>query len=154
MRRDFSFSSLGARPLGLRCGFSPTSACGPLTGVCSLGCPGAHESAPVRKGRGVDGSWGHRSTCHYGDRTRRRGQQMLVLWECPFWQEPYQMPTEAGASAQGERLQWRPCPLCITPQWHLATMVFRVSSTDILSCRFPHSHPLRLSPCSQQQSSP
>ena len=36
-RRDFSFSSLVAQPLGLSCGFSPTSSCGPPTGLCSQG---------------------------------------------------------------------------------------------------------------------
>ena len=50
--RGFSFSFLVAWPLGLSCGFSPTSACGPPIGVCSQGCPGAQESTPARGGCG------------------------------------------------------------------------------------------------------
>ena len=50
MRRDFSSSSL-AQPLGLSDGFSHTSACGPLAGICSQGCPGA----PSRIQAGGDG---------------------------------------------------------------------------------------------------
>ena len=37
-RRDFSSPSIVTQPLGLSCGFSPTSICGPPTGVCSRGC--------------------------------------------------------------------------------------------------------------------
>ena len=83
-RRDFSFSSLVAWPLGLSCGFSPTSACGPPTGVCSQGCPGSHETTLVRKGYrsssglgrgspsgdgacGVAGSHGHETGSPGGD---------------------------------------------------------------------------------------
>ncbi|KAJ8781437.1 hypothetical protein J1605_007697 [Eschrichtius robustus] len=43
-RRDFSSSSLVALPLGLSCGFSPTSVCVPPTGICSSGCPRAHAA--------------------------------------------------------------------------------------------------------------
>ena len=52
-RRDFSSSSLDAWPLGLSCGFSPTSVCGPLTRVCSRGYPG--EPAPTQAGGGGGG---------------------------------------------------------------------------------------------------
>ena len=53
----------------------------------------------------------------------------------------------------GERLQCWLQPLCITQQWCLASVAVWVSSTSIPGCRFSPSHPLRLSPCSQQQSS-
>ena len=53
-----------------------------------------------------------------------------------------------------ERLQWWLHPLHITQQWCLASMAVWVPSTCIPICGFPPSHPLRLSPHSQQQSSP
>ena len=74
--RNFSFSSLVAWPLGLSCGFSPTSACGPPTGVCSQGFPGAHKSAPVRRGHKGGSSWGRESACHSGDMVRRRRRRL------------------------------------------------------------------------------
>ena len=59
-RRDFSSSSLVALPLGLSCGFSPTSVCVPPTGICSSGCPRAHAATQVGGGGGGDG-WGMRA---------------------------------------------------------------------------------------------
>ena len=41
-------SSLSTLALGFNCGFTSTSACGSLTGVCSWGCPGGCGSALVR----------------------------------------------------------------------------------------------------------
>ena len=41
-------SSLSTLALGFNCGFTFTSACGSLTGVCSWGCPGGCGSALVR----------------------------------------------------------------------------------------------------------
>ena len=54
----------------------------------------------------------------------------------------------------GREAEMAALPLCITQQWCFASMVVQVSSTSMLSCGFSYSHPLRLSPCSQQQSSP
>ena len=88
-RRDFSFFSLVARPLGLSCGLSPTSACGPTIGVVL---------AP------------------------------RLPWSTEF------CPSEYRA--------WR---------WQAASLIL---STSFPSCRFPPSHPLRLSPHTQQQPSP
>ena len=51
-QKDFCSSSLVVPPLGLSCVFSPTSGCGPPTGVCSQGCPRALGSASVRTGHG------------------------------------------------------------------------------------------------------
>ena len=60
-RRDFSFSSLVAWPLGLSCGFSPTYACGPTTGWSwHQGCLGAPSSALLSTEHGggkLPGSW-------------------------------------------------------------------------------------------------
>ena len=52
-RRDFSFFSLVARPLGLSCGLSPTSVCGPTMGWSwHQGCLGALSSALLSTGHG------------------------------------------------------------------------------------------------------
>ena len=56
--KDFWSSSLVALPLGLNCGFIPTSPFGPPTEICSQGCPGALGSVPVRTGhRGGMAAW-------------------------------------------------------------------------------------------------
>ena len=44
--------------------------------------------------------------------------------------------------------------MCITQQWCFASVAIQVSSARIPGCGAPHSHPLRLSPHSQQQSPP
>ena len=152
-RRDFSFSSLVARPLGPGCGSSPVE-------VCSRGCPGAHESAPARRGsRGGSGQGRESARCG-GDGEQRRRLQPLGSGEL-WWgrmrggacghmhkrddlggdrvlrvagdrgREPFLVPMEAGAGAWGERLQWRPRPLRVTQQWCFAAMAIRVSSTSI-----------------------
>ena len=54
----------------------------------------------------------------------------------------------------GRETEWKPCPLHISQQWCFVPSVILVSSTRIPGCRVHHSHPLGLSPCSQQQSSP
>ena len=54
----------------------------------------------------------------------------------------------------GRETEWKPCPLHITQQWCFVPSVILVSSTKIPGCRVHHSHPLGLSPYSQQQSSP
>ena len=64
------------------------------------------------------------------------------------------MPLGAGARVGGERLSWWPCPSHVTQQWHFTSMVVWASSRSIPRCGVPHSHPLRLSPHSPQQSSP
>ena len=53
-RRGFCFSSLVAQPLGLSCGFSPTSVYGPPTSEQGSAPKAAleHWVAPVRTGRG------------------------------------------------------------------------------------------------------
>ena len=43
--------------------------------------------------------------------------------------------------------------MCATQQWHLASEADHVSSRSFLGCGAPHSCLLKLSPCSQQQSS-
>ena len=126
-RRGFKFSSLFAWPLGLNCGFSLTSACGPPTGSCSQGCPGAHESTLVRRGPGGSGGWGHESARHDREVVQRRSQQPLGSWE-PLWgwvawwsqqpqvqesrprREPVLVSREAVASEWRERLQCGPVP--------------------------------------------
>ena len=50
VRRDFSSSFIVVQSLGLSCGFSSTSVCGPHTGIYSQGCPGAQEPSPVGMG--------------------------------------------------------------------------------------------------------
>ena len=105
-RRDCGFSSLVARPLGLSCGFSPTSACRPPTEVCSQGYPRAHESAwpggatevaVARVAEIARGGW---------DRVQKRSQRPPGLRE-PQWGwgsmgEPFLMSGEAGASVWGD----------------------------------------------------
>ena len=77
-----------------------------------------------------------------------------LMWEGQPWWGLFLTPGRAGGQCVGkETLQWQLHPLCITQQWHLASMAVWVSSTSILSCRFPPSHLHRLSPHSQQQSS-
>ena len=54
IRRDFSCSFIVARPLGLSCVFSPTSACGLPTHLCLLlRLPPGHVSLPRREGAKV-----------------------------------------------------------------------------------------------------
>ena len=70
-----------------------------------------------------------------------------------LWWDSLPLPTEAGAGGWGRRLQWWACPLCTTQQWHLISKAVHASSRSIPG-HAPHSHPLRLSLHSQQQSSP
>ena len=59
----------------------------------------------------------------------------------------------AGASTQGERLQWWPFLLHVT-QWCFNFTVVQASFTSNPHYRAPHYYPLRLSSHSQQQSPP
>ena len=77
--KDFHSSSLVAPLLGLSCGFSPTSACGPPTGVCSRACPRALRSAPVRTGhRGGMASWVTGPSAVTGARVSQRPQAQVI----------------------------------------------------------------------------
>ena len=78
-RRDFSSSSLVAQPLGLSFGFSPTSACGPSIGVCSL---------PSQEG--VEAVTGGALACFGG-----RGQRWRLTGMCE--------PTPAGTPPSASR---------------------------------------------------
>ena len=48
LREVFGSSSLATLPPAFNFSFISTSACGSTTGVCSWGCPGGLEFAPVR----------------------------------------------------------------------------------------------------------
>lgn len=74
MRRDFRLSSLVVWPVGLIFGFSPISTCGPPTGACFQGWPGALGSAPVRTEHGG----GMAASCESPGGDRCMGQSVSV----------------------------------------------------------------------------
>ena len=74
----------------------------------------------------------------------REGTVNLLRWA------PLLVPTEAKAGVWGRGLQWWPCPLHITEQWHPASMVAQAPSTHFSSCGAPYCCPFRLSLHSQQ----
>ena len=88
--KEFCSSSLVALPLVLSCGFSPTSMCGPPTGVHSQGCLGGLRSALVRTGHRVGmAAWVKGALVATGAWGSPRPQ----VWEIrPYW-EPFLVPS-------------------------------------------------------------
>ena len=157
--RDFRFSSLIVQPLGFSCGFGPTSVFGPPSGVCSLPkWQGAKEAADWE----TLANWGTYLFRPGRDKAATSRVCVNCLWQwrgtgnSTGWDELIlvKVPPCARISRWGSELQWQPCPLCATQQWHLISKADYASSRSIPGCGAPHSHPLRRSLCSQQQSSP
>ena len=69
----------------------------------------------------------------------------LEKWVSLLKQVSLPVPVKSGTSWWVKRLQWWPCPLNASQQWHIASRVAQASSTNSLSCGSPHSHPFRLS---------
>ena len=127
----FSSSSLVPQPLG----FSRTSACGPPTGTCFLPKWDGVEVVTDRDACDCQG-WGRR-------------QQLTEVCK----------PTPAGATSNvfwGWKLMHGERGYNGSPALHasLNSGASMASSRSIQVCGAPHSCPLRLSPHSQQQSSP
>ena len=96
-------------------------------------CPhrqaGAGVSLGMTTGTGTaQGAWWG---WHLDRRDLHRWRRLwLEGWVRLLRQAPLLMPAEAGAGAWGRGLQWRPCPLHTTQQWHLASMVSLASSAN------------------------
>ena len=138
----------------------------------SWGCQlGAYESSLVRREHRGGGNWDLWSA-HYGrDRACKGTSSQGCEGSIPSREQlcrgdggrghEESHSGESLPSAQrgrdehmGRETEWKPCPLHITQQSCFVPSVILVSSTKISGCRIHHSHPLGLSPCSQQQSSP
>lgn len=137
-RTDFSLFSLAARPLGFRP--HRLKAVDRLTD--SQGCRGAHTALPweeqVSRWRGAQAGAALAGT---GTQGRRRpwAQESLSQWG-PL----------LGPGRQGPACGDRVCNggSILVQQWRLASMAARVSPSSVPGGTFPHSRPLRLSPCS------
>ena len=130
-------------PLGLICGFSPTSACWPLTGVCSCGCPGALESVLMMTGcTGGTTYWVMGKPVSTGVRDPALVGAFPSAWssaqEGQLWWGLFLVPGREGGWHMGrERFQWRLHPLYVTQLCHLASMAVSVSCRSIPSWGLP-----------------